>query len=133
MLDTHTALALRRYAATLLTTPLLNIDPPPLLSVMDEPFTVGVGASVNLIIELGVRPFVFLLSHNEASDSALVDRRQRFEPKQFTSFVAQNLSFHVFNFSAADSAMFGPILVAFALFVFFPVFAQPFVSAYTFP
>lgn len=48
----------------------LDIDPRQVLSVMDEPFSVGVGASMNPRIEFGVRPFVLLLSHNEASDSA---------------------------------------------------------------
>ena len=100
---------------------------------MDEPFSVGVGASMNPRIELGVRPFVLLLSHDEAPDSASIGRRQWVESKQIAGFIAQYLSFHVFNFSAADSAMFGPVLMAFALFVFFPVFTEAFVSAYTFP
>ena len=130
----HTRHATPRYATPRYATlRLLYIDPRPMLSVMDEPFTVGVGAPVNLIIELRVRPFVLLLSHNEASDSASFDQRQRFEPKKFTGFVAQNLSFHVFNSPAAHSAMFGPVLVAFALFMLFPVFTLPFVSADTFP
>jgi hypothetical protein len=100
---------------------------------MDEPFSVGVGASVNLIIELGVSPFVILLSHNEAPDSASFDKRQRFVSNQLASFVAHNLSFHVFNSPATHRAMFGPILVAFTVFMFLPVSAQPFVSANTFP
>lgn len=88
---------------------------------MNKPFTVGVGASMNLIIELGVRPFVLLLSRKEAPDSASFYQRQRFVSNQLASFVAQNLSFHVFNSPAAHRAMLGPILVAFTVFMFLPV------------
>ncbi len=127
---THATYMLRYIHATLR---LLYILPVAVYPVMNKPFSFWRGASMNLCIEFRIRPFVLLLIHNVVLDSAFFNKRQWFVSNQTAILIAQYVFFHAFNSSATHCAMFGPILVAFAMFVFLPVTAQPFVSAHAFP
>lgn len=115
----------------------VNINPCPEFSGKNEPSSSAVGcgyrAPMNWSIQLWVRPFISFLTCNEEPDSAEFCLGSRLETPHVSSFVAPYRFFHHFNLSSAHSAMLGPILVSFALFVFLPVTAIALVSASAFP
>ncbi len=129
----YTTLRTTLHYATHYATRLLYILPGAVFSVMNKPFSFWCGALMNLCIHFRIRPFVLLLTHNVVLDSAFFNKGQRFVSNQTAILIAPYVFFHAFNSSATHCAMFGPILVAFAMFVFLPVTAQPFVSAHAFP
>ena len=84
-------------------------------------------------IQRWVRPFVSLLTDREVFDSAKFGLGLWFVAAQFASFVFLDLFFHLCDNPLANRAVFGPILVAFAFFVFLPVFGFAGISAGTLP
>ena len=105
---------------------------------MDKPRNAAVGGRYwvsmsRLRIERWVRPFVSLLTDREEPDSAKFGPGLWFVAAQFASFVSLDCFFHVCNHPLTHRAMFRPILVTLAFFVFFPVFGFSGISTRALP